>query len=209
VNVVVIVLVVIAVVASVIVRQLKGEALRGKRVVLLPAVLLAVGAWNLAGTKHLNVADIALIATSAVIATGIGVAQGMAMRLESRNGGLWGQLPVRGLWLWGGLVVSRVVMMVVAVPLSAHAVSSTDSILLVLGINRLAQAALIVARALASGIPFAPEKDGKTFLSGLLGDATTRPTAPGTRTATESASLTGVNLAGLARGVSERLDARS
>jgi hypothetical protein len=39
---------------------------------------------------------------------------------------------------------------------------------LTLGINRLAQAAVLTPRALAAGIPFTPEKNGSTFLGGVF-----------------------------------------
>ena len=42
---------------------------------------------------------------------------------------------------------------------------------MLLGINRLGQAAIVMRHALAAGIPFAPEKDGRTFLSGASHDA--------------------------------------
>jgi hypothetical protein len=159
----------IAVVALVIGRQIVGEALRGKRLILLPAVLIVFGVLNLAHTPHMNMADIACIAVSGLIAAGIGIGQGASMRLESRDGGLWGQMPVRSLWLWGALVLSRLAVTVLALSIGAHAASSVDSILLVLGVNRLMQAAIITVRAMTAGIPFAAEKDGSTFLPGLLG----------------------------------------
>jgi hypothetical protein len=163
------VIVAIGLIAWVIGRQLKGELLRAKRVVLLPLVLIVIGGMNLHCMHHLNAADLACIGVGSVIAAGIGLGQGATMRLEARQGELWGQLPVRGLWLWGALLASRLTLVVVALPLGAHAVSSLDSILLVLGINRLAQAAVIAARAISAGIPFAAEKDGRTFLPGLSG----------------------------------------
>jgi K+-transporting ATPase A subunit len=67
------------------------------------------------------------IGISAGVAIAIGLAQGFTVRLESRHGALWGQLPVQALWLW------------------------------------LAQAHVIGARAVTAGIPFAPEKDGKSW----------------------------------------------
>ena len=39
---------------------------------------------------------------------------------------------------------------------------------MLLGINRLGQAAIVMRHALATGIPFAPEKDGRSFLSGFF-----------------------------------------
>jgi hypothetical protein len=173
-----IVVAVIALIGWVIARQLAGEPLRGRRVVLLPVILTVIGAVDLHHTGHLNSADIGCIAAGAVIAAAIGVGQGLVMRLESRHGGLWGQLPVGGLWLWGALIASRLLMAGIAVPLGAHAVATGDSILLVLGVNRLAQAGVITWRAFAAGIPFSSEQDGKTFLSGLPRQVAAPPVPP-------------------------------
>ena len=60
------------------------------------------------------------------------------MHLEARQGTLWGQMPLRGLWLWVALVGSRVAMMAVAYAIGAKAAYSFDAIILTLGINRLA-----------------------------------------------------------------------
>jgi hypothetical protein len=37
------------------------------------------------------------------------------------------------------------------------------------GLNRVGQAAVIMPRAMRAGIPFAPEKDGRTFLGDAFG----------------------------------------
>jgi hypothetical protein len=182
---------VIAIVGYVIGRQLLGEQLRGKRLLLLPAILVVYGATELIGHgHHPSPTDIALIVAGAVVAAGIGVAQGSMMRLSARNGTLWGQMPRRSLWLWFALVLSRVVLIVVASGLEAHMAASTTPIIFTLGINRLAQAAVIAPRAMAAGIPFTPEKNGSTFLSGVFGteggssatSPSTTPPSPGERT---------------------------
>ena len=165
------VLAAIAVVVMVLARQLRGEPLRGKRLILLPAVLTVIGFTDLGnGGRHPTATDIACLVISGLIAAAIGLAQGTVMRLESRDGFLWGQLPVWGLWLWAGLVLSRLAMTGVAYGLHAHVAASTATILLMLGINRLAQAGVVSLRAFHSGIPFAPEKDGKTFLGDRFND---------------------------------------
>lgn len=164
------VLAVIAIVAYVIGRQLLGEALRGKRVILLPAVLFVVGLTRLGGGgHHVRAVDVACLVASGLIAAGIGAGQGAMMRLEARDGGLWGRMPPRGLLLWAALVASRVVMTILASALGAHVAASSAPIVLLLGVNRLGQAAVITRRALSSGIPFAREKDGRVFLAGQLG----------------------------------------
>ena len=95
----------------------------------------------------------------------IGLAFGLITWLESRGGVLWGKLPLRGLWLWVALLAWRVLIMVLAARTGAHVAASTSPLLFTLGLNRLGQAAVIVARAMRAGIPFAPEKDGSTFLA--------------------------------------------
>ncbi|WP_329130286.1 hypothetical protein OG552_06815 [Streptomyces sp. NBC_01476] len=163
------VLAAVAIVVFVIGRQLKGEPLRGKRLVLLPAIVTVIGATSLGKDgRHPATADYVCIVAGALVAAGIGAAQGSVIQLRHRDGGLWGKMPVRGLWLWGGLVASRLVMTAIAASMGAHVAASSSTILLMLGINRLGQAAVVVPRSLASGIPFAPEKDGSVFLAGRL-----------------------------------------
>lgn len=64
--------------------------------------------------------------------------------------------------------------MVLAGATHAHVAASASTLLFSLGINRLAQAAVIVPRALRMGVPFAPEKDGTAFLGGLFDGGTVR-----------------------------------
>jgi hypothetical protein len=163
------VLAAIAIVCFVIGRQLMGEPLHGKRLIVLPLILAVIGFTDLGKHgHHPTTTDVACLAVSAVIAAAIGAGQGAMMRLESRDSALWGKMPVRALWLWAGLVASRIVMTVIASGLHAHVAASTAPILLMLGINRLGQAAVVTARALTMGVPFAPERDGRSFDPGTL-----------------------------------------
>jgi hypothetical protein len=164
------ILAVIGVIGYIIFRQVKGEPLRGKRAVLLPAILTVIGFTDLHGNggAHLQTADITWIAIGAAGAAAIGLTFGAITRLESRGGYLWAQLPLRGLWLWGALFAWRAAVMVMAHAVHANVAASSATLLFSLGINRLAQAAVIVPRAMAAGVPFAPEKDGKVFMSGAF-----------------------------------------
>ena len=78
--------------------------------------------------------------------------------MYSRDGVLWTRLPMAGLWLWGGLLAFRVLIMLAAKGMDADVAGSAAPLLFTLGLNRLAQAAVVVPRAMASGIPFAPDK---------------------------------------------------
>ena len=163
------VLAVIGIIGYIIVRQVQGEPLRGKRAVLLPVILTVVGFLNLrSGGTHLTGADIACLVIGAAGSAAIGLAFGAVTRLRDRGGYLWAQLPLWGLWLWAALIAWRVLMTVVATGMHAHVAASTATLLVSLGINRVAQAAVIVPRAMAMGVPFAPEKDGRSFMSGTI-----------------------------------------
>jgi hypothetical protein len=135
--------------------QVKGLTLSWKRIVVLPAVVSVIGLVGLAGTTGVGPEDILCMMVSAVIAAAIGMGQGASMHLEARGGTLWGQMPLRGSWLWVALIVSRVAMVAVAYAIGAKAAYSFDAIILTLGVNRLAQAAVVGARGLKAGVNFA------------------------------------------------------
>jgi hypothetical protein len=154
----------VGIIGYVIWQQVAGAALTGRRVVVLPAVLTVIGIVDLVQSKtHPEATDIVLLVASAAVAIAVGAALGVITRLERRDGSLWAQLPTRGLWLWAALIASRLIVGGVAHASGAHVASGTTAILLTLGLNRIAQAAVIVPRAIAAGIPFAPEKDGRVF----------------------------------------------
>ena len=158
------ILVAIAVVAYVIGAQVIGQSLTGRRAMVLPVVLTVIGIVDLTGDKsHPGALDVTLIALSGAIAIAIGLGLGFLTRIERREGHLWVQLPKRGLWLWAALFASRLLVTLIAHASGAHLAVGTSAILLVLGLNRVAQALVVVPRAVAAGIPFAPEKDGRVF----------------------------------------------
>lgn len=171
------VVLVVVIIGFVIFKQVQGEPLRAKRVVLRPLLLTVGGFADLHLTNaHLSSADITCLAIGTAGSAVIGCGFGALIRIESREGYLWGQLPVIGLWLWVLLVGWRVAVMVIASSMHAHIAASTSTLLFSLGINRLAQAVVIVPRAMAMGVSFAPEAGGRSggLLSGILGDTSGR-----------------------------------
>jgi hypothetical protein len=166
-NALLIVAVAVVVIAVVIGRQLLGEPIRAKRLVVLPLVLAAVGLANLNGARP-GPLDLLLAGLSATSAVAIGLGQGRAMRLSERDGFLWGQLPPHGLWWWAALLGSRVLLGLLATVVGAHVAASGAAILLVLGLNRLSQAGVVAMRAIRAGIPFAPENNSTRGTRGAV-----------------------------------------
>ena len=129
----------VGIIAYVIFRQVRGETLRARRTVLLPAVLTVMGYTDLHLTGgHLQAVDLTCLAVGAAGSALVGCAFGVVMRLEQREGYLWARLPVRGLWLWVALVVWRLAMTGVAHAAHAHVAASSSTLLFSLGLNRLA-----------------------------------------------------------------------
>lgn len=156
------ILVAIAIVVAVIARQLRGEALTGRRVMVLPVVLTVIG-LALLRDEHPTSTDVMCLVAGGLLAFGIGAGQGAMTRLEPRAGVTWARMPAAGLLLWALLVVTRLGMTVVAHALDAKVAASSATIFLALGINRLGQAAVLVPRLMYSGMEFAPERDGRMF----------------------------------------------
>jgi hypothetical protein len=73
-------------------------------------------------------ACVVLIAAGLVISGVIGVLQGRRMRLESRDGYLWGQMPASVLWLWAAYFAGRGAVDVIGY--AVHAQLATSSAVL-------------------------------------------------------------------------------
>lgn len=169
------VLLIVAAIGYTVYLQLKGQSLRGKKVMMLPVILTIIGFSDLYGIRHnLRADDILWITVGAVGSVVIGLAFGAIMRVESRDGAPWVQMPVRGLWLWGALAGWRVVVYLLAAGMDAHIAASATPLLFTLGLNRLAQAAVVAYRSSTLGIPSGPwrsgvpsdgEEDGRTLVS--------------------------------------------
>jgi hypothetical protein len=153
------VVVVLAIMAYSIARQIAGEPLRAKRLIGLPAALTVIGVIDVVNSKGRapTATDLVLIGVGCAINVVIGIGQGRLMRLEARDGYLWGQMPVSVLWWWAAKIAGGVVLDGIGYALGAHLATVSAVLLLRLGVNRLAQAAIVAPRALATGIPFAPE----------------------------------------------------
>jgi hypothetical protein len=161
---------VIAVIGYVITRQLAGQPLRGRRVILLPVILTVIGAVDLhSSSLQVRPADVGCLIVGGALVAGIGAGQARMLKLRSRNGYLWAQMPPEGLWLWLALIITRIAMTLVADGLDAKLAAATSTILLMLGINRLGQALVLVPRARSARIAFAPERNGRPFLPALTG----------------------------------------
>lgn len=157
------VLVVIAVVGLVLVRRFLGEPLDARRLVLLPLVTVAVGAYQLAHVPVRHVAaDAAVFGLAVVTAVGGGLARGLTVRVFVRDGHVWYRYTWMTLAVWAGLAALRVGQVFLGVAIGADRAVLSAGLLLVVGLSFLGESAVVGRRALASGARFAPRDAGRT-----------------------------------------------
>ena len=143
------VVIALGVVAFFIVRQRRSDRFR-ERSLLFPLALGVYGAVLLTQTSEHNpvtTASAVLLLSSAVASIAFGVIRGLTIELFMRGEELW----ERASWTtigfgWGGLVVTRIALIVIAAAVGAKVASSPTSIPLMLAVT-LATQMLVVRSA--------------------------------------------------------------
>src|SRR6478736_4921902 len=151
----------LAVAVFFIVRQRRSDRFR-ERSFLFPIALGIYGGVLLTNTsKHLslNVPSAVLLILSALASIGFGVIRGRTIELFVRGGELW----ERASWTtigagWGGLLVTRIVLIGVATAIGAKLAASPTSIPLMLAITLMTQMIVVRERARAMDVPIAPSR---------------------------------------------------
>lgn len=151
----------LAVVVFFIVRQRRSDRFR-ERSLLFPIALGIYGVVLLTDTsKHvsINVASVVLLILSGLASVGFGVIRGRTIELFARGGELWECAS----WMtigagWGGLLVTRIVLIGVATAIGAKLAASPTSIPIMLAITLGVQMLVERHRARAVGIPIGPSR---------------------------------------------------
>ncbi|MEU1673445.1 DUF1453 domain-containing protein [Streptomyces roseifaciens] len=144
------------VVIVVVIRRLKGEPLNARDLLIPPVALTAIGIVSLAKAEQVTGADLAWVIPGAILGCGLGAVRGATVQLFERAGALWQRYTGRTfLVLTGSLVIMGGFGL-----LATHAGVSEGArpVQLNIGVSFLGEALVIGARALASGVPFAPER---------------------------------------------------
>jgi hypothetical protein len=153
------VVIAVGVVAFFIVRQRRSDRFR-ERSLLFPLALGVYGAVLLTQTTEhdaLTTASAVLLLSSAVASIVFGVIRGVTIELFLRGDELW----ERASWMtigvgWGGLVVTRIGLIVLAAAVGAKVASSPASIPLMLAITLAAQMLVVKVRAREIGVVAEP-----------------------------------------------------
>ncbi|WP_030058387.1 MULTISPECIES: hypothetical protein [Streptomyces] len=145
-----------AVVVAVVIRRLRGEPLNARDLFGPPVVLTGLGVWALLQHHGLGPGDYAWVAAGAVLGVALGAVRGATIRVYERDGVLW-QRYVGRTFLVAAL--SLAVMAGFSL-LAEHFGLARDArpVQLSIGVGFLGEALVVGFRALASGVPFAPER---------------------------------------------------
>jgi hypothetical protein len=145
----------VAVVGYVLVSRWRGQALNTRRLLVLPAVLTAIGGaqvFGLAGHGHRPL-DLVLIGAGVVVAAGLGLARGATVAVYQRDGATWLRYRPATLWLWLATAVVRVTMTVLAHAAGATLAASGPALLLTVGMTLLGEAAAVARTAFSAQGP--------------------------------------------------------
>lgn len=145
-----------AAVVLIVIARVRGRALRPRRLLVLPAVLLALGIAamlpQLLGQVRLHGIDAALIACDLVLSVGLGAVRGRTVLIYLKAGRAWyryGPVTV-GLWLLS--IVLRFALGVWGSRHGASPLATSASVLSLLGLTLLTQNVIVRRRgAIGSG----------------------------------------------------------
>ncbi|WP_370949434.1 DUF1453 domain-containing protein [Amycolatopsis sp. cg5] len=151
---------IIAVIGYVLVRRMLGQPAEAKRMLVLPAILVVIGLWNIESVTGSSIALIFLVVTT-VIGIGLGALRGLSIRLYHQDDIVF----MRYTWVTVLLWVLNIGVKVGAGALLATLDKSTDSnsaMFVSLGLGLLAEGVVVLAKALRSGqqIVWKTGKDG-------------------------------------------------
>jgi hypothetical protein len=137
----------IAVVAFVLARRVRGEAVPApKKLLLLPAIVSFIGIENLSHIK-MNTIDVAVVVAGSVLSLALGVLRGRVDKLTIVNGSPYMSWGATSLIVFAVNIVAKVVLDLAGVAIGGTTHALTSSVLLSLGLTLLGEALVILMRS--------------------------------------------------------------
>jgi len=142
---------ILAAVCYVMVRRMIGEPAQGKRMLILPAVLVVIGLSDVSGQLKTPLAILFLLATAAISVV-IGALRGASVRISQRDGLAFIQYTWVTVALWAAnLVIKFGANFVLGAVDPKDAAAVSNSLFLTLGAGMLVEGLVVLSRALRGG----------------------------------------------------------
>ena len=157
------VVLIIAAVGYVMARRVRGEPAQAKRMLVLPAVLIALGSSDVSGAAH-NPAALAFLVTTATISVVFGALRGLSTRLAEQNGIAYVHYTATTIVLWVLSLAAKFGLNAVFQAADPHAAAAAgNSLLLTLGAGMLLEGGVTLNRAIrtTSRVIWSKGKDGE------------------------------------------------
>jgi hypothetical protein len=158
------IVVAVALVGWIIVRQVQPRPFNPRQLLILPAIMIIVGASEVskaAPSGHsLTNTQITWLVVDLAVAVVSGVARAVTIRLYEQAGELWRQGTRVTVVLWLASIAARLVIALIGSHAGAGKVLD-DGLLLSFGVSLVVQAAVLIWRGQQLGIPFASRDRGR------------------------------------------------
>ncbi|WP_034089543.1 DUF1453 family protein [Streptacidiphilus albus] len=154
---------IIAAVCYVMFRRVAGEPAQAKRMLLLPAVLVALGLSDVSGAGH-DPAALAFLIGTAAVSIALGALRGLSTRLSEQGGIAYVHYTAATVVLWLLSLAAKFGLNFVFQAADPHAAAAAgNSLLLTLGAGMLVEGAVTLNRAVGSTsrVLWSKGKDGR------------------------------------------------
>jgi hypothetical protein len=140
-------------------KQVRGTLLNRKTLVMMPLVLVAVGAYLAAkALPGAAPAELGLLGADLVVLAGLGVLRSTATTLTERDGTTFQKGSAVTIWLWLLTIAVRVGLVALGTALGVAGPLTTASIALTLGVSIAVQNATTYQRIQRRGLPLADQR---------------------------------------------------
>lgn len=151
----------VVVVWRVIIRQWRGSTITVRGLVVIPGILVVIGAVNcLALLPRAPAAEIELLVADLVVLIAFGVARAASTTVTARDGNAFQRGTVLTLVLWLTTIAVRAGVAILGARFGVAGPLTSDSVMLSMGLSIGAQNAVVYLRARRLGLPVAPDRRG-------------------------------------------------
>lgn len=139
----------LAAVVYVLVSRVRGQPLNQRRVIVLPAVITAVGVLELVRVAQHAAppVDLSLLTAGIAVSLAMGVARGMTVLVSEHDGQPWMRYERLTLLLWLGTIVLRGGLSVAGREIHAPLAAGGPALLVGVGVTLLTEGAVVARRA--------------------------------------------------------------